>query len=131
MAKILVVDDDRVVRTMVADMLVRDKHEVLAAADGTQAWKILAESPVDLIVTDLVMPEKNGIDLIMDLKINHPKVPIVAISGGGGITGRFDYLPIAKLLGAKSILRKPFHMKELITAVSEALTAESGGSAVK
>ncbi|MCK5091731.1 MAG: response regulator, partial [Gammaproteobacteria bacterium] len=63
-------------------------------------------------------------DLIMDVKKEFPDIPVIAISGGGGITGRYDYLEIAKLVGAKNILKKPFSMKELRSAVGNILNNE-------
>ena len=123
MASILIVDDEDSVRNLVKEMLSKDKYTLYEARNGEEAVTQFNEHPVDLIITDLVMPDKSGIDLIMQLKNENAKVRIVAISGGGGITGRFDYLPIAKLLGAKAIIRKPFTMAELRQAVTTALAA--------
>lgn len=123
MASILIVDDEDSVRNLVREMLSRDEYTLYEARNGEEAVSCFRQNPVDLIITDLVMPEKSGIDLIMQLKNDNARVKIVAISGGGGITGRFDYLPIAKLLGAKSIIRKPFTMADLRKAVSDALAA--------
>lgn len=67
------------------------------------------------------MPGKNGIDLIMEVKKDYPDIPVIAFSGGGGITGRFDYLKISKLVGADIILKKPFELQELRSAVSEVM----------
>jgi len=67
------------------------------------------------------MPEKSGLELIMDLAENYPDLPVIAISGGGGITGRFDYLPIAKLIGAKQIVNKPFKIDEIRKLVHDIL----------
>lgn len=121
MARILIVDDEEMVRSLLREALEADKHDILEAKTGKEAGDIYRDSPVDLIITDLVMPGKNGIELILDLKAEHPEVRIVAVSGGGGITGRFDYLPIAKLIGAKAILSKPFEMRELRAMVTEVL----------
>ena len=123
MFSILVVDDEDSVRELVKEMLSRDGYTIYEASNGQEAVDSFNEHPVDLILTDLVMPEKSGIDLIMQLKNENSQVKVVAISGGGGITGRFDYLPIAKLLGARAIIRKPFTMAEIRKAVSEALAA--------
>ena len=117
MAKILIVDDEDSVRLMVKEMLRMSNHEVSEAKNGREAMEKFCAQPADLIITDLVMPDKSGIDLIMELKEKFPTARILAISGGGGITGRFDYLPIAQLLGADFILKKPFQMKELCLKV--------------
>ena len=121
MARILIVDDEQPVRALVREMLALDRHDILEAADGAEARALYEEQEVDLVITDLVMPDKSGIDLIMELRERDPDVRILAISGGGGITGRFDYLPIAELIGARSILRKPFQMGDLRAKVSELL----------
>ena len=123
MAKILIVDDEDPVRYLVKEMLRMSNHEITEAKNGLEAFEKYCEQPADLIITDLVMPDKSGIDLIMELKDQFPAVRILAISGGGGITGRFDYLPIAHLLGADFILKKPFQMKELCSKVEELLAA--------
>jgi YesN/AraC family two-component response regulator len=123
MAKILVVDDENTIRVMLRGMLEKEGHEILDASNGVEACDMYRENPVDLIITDLVMPERSGIDLILDLKAEFPMIRIMAISGGGGITGRFDYLPIAKLIGAKYVLSKPFHKPELQSMVSMVLAA--------
>lgn len=77
----------------------QDTHEVYEAQDGIEAYQVYKENPVELLITDLVMPGKSGIELIMQLMDETPDVRILAISGGDGITGHFDYLPIAKLIG--------------------------------
>lgn len=121
MVKILVVDDEKPIRCLLADMLGKDGHSVQVAENGKQAVELFHQSPADLVITDLVMPEKNGIDVIMELKGKYPNVQIVAISGGGGITGSFDYLPIAKLVGAVTVLNKPFTLSDVRAAVSMAI----------
>lgn len=123
MAKILVVDDEAQVRGMLVKMLSVEQHEIIEAENGDQGCKKYREHRPDLLITDLVMPEKNGIDMILELKKEFPAIRIVAISGGGGITGSFDYLPIAKLMGALHILQKPFSLQALKSAVAEALEA--------
>lgn len=123
MAKILVVDDEEQIRVMVRDILETDGHEVLLAASGVEGYELAKSSECDLIITDLVMPEKTGIDLIMDVRKVKPALKVVAISGGGGITKQFDYLPVARLVGAFVVLKKPFYINDLRHAVDEALAA--------
>ncbi|MBL4909578.1 MAG: response regulator, partial [Alteromonadaceae bacterium] len=93
--------------------------QVFLAENGIQALQILADENINLVVTDIVMPKENGIDLIMDIKKSYPVIPVVAMSGGGGIEGRFNYLEIAKLVGANQILEKPFSAETLRTIVAD------------
>jgi len=123
MAKILIVDDEEQMRLVLREALERDNNEIIEAKDGMEASNLYEE--VDLIITDLVMPEKNGLDLIMEIKDKRPDLPIMAISGGGGITGRFDYLPISKIIGAKAIFDKPFSLRELRDQVALLLNVKS------
>lgn len=124
MPRILVVDDEEHVRDMVTAMIEPLGYDIVVAKNGAEACDVCKAALVDLIITDIVMPEKNGIDLIMETKKEYPDIPVIAISGGGGITGRYDYLEIAKLVGAKNILEKPFSMEELRSAVDNILNNE-------
>ncbi len=126
MVRILVVDDEAAVRKMLRNMLKSEVDEILEAENGVIAKKICLESEVNLIVTDIVMPEKHGVDLIMELKKELPNLPVIAISGGGGVTGRFDYLEIVNLMGVDNILRKPFEAAQLRDMVHSALEKKNG-----
>jgi len=121
MVKILVVDDEVSVRKMLRSMLKNEADEIIEADNGVTAKKICLESEIDLIVTDIVMPEKHGVDLVMELKKELPDLPVIAISGGGGVTGRFDYLEIVNLMGVENTLRKPFEAAQLRNMVRAAL----------
>ena len=122
MTKILVVDDEATVRDMVSSMIEPLGCEVTVAGNGLEAIAACKAHAFDLVITDIVMPGKNGIDLIMQLKKDYPSTHVLGISGGGGgITGRYDYLEIAQLVGADNILRKPFSMKDMRDAVSKLL----------
>jgi len=121
MANVMVVDDEVAVRNLIKEVLSDSGHDIVEAANGEEACEIINEITIDLVVTDLVMPEKSGLELIMDLAENYPDLPVIAISGGGGITGRFDYLPIAKLIGAKQIVNKPFKIDEIRKLVHDIL----------
>lgn len=120
MSKILVVDDDPSILTFIDEALSND-HEVFKSESVDDAEKIMQNNAINLLIADLVMPEKNGIDMIMSFKKLYPDLHIMAISGGGGITGRFDYLPIAQLVGAEITLKKPFTIEELRKNVSSIL----------
>lgn len=121
MKKILVVDDEEHMRFMLKDFLSAE-YEVSLAADGKKAEALLASTAFDLVITDLVMPEMNGIELVIAIKNRNPNQKIIAISGGGGITGRFDYLPVVELLGADVILAKPFELQDLMKLVKSTLS---------
>ena len=121
MEKVLVVDDEPSILTIISDALSND-YEVFTAENVSDAEEIVRSNAIDLLITDLVMPEKNGIDMIMEFKKIYPNMVILAISGGGGITGRFDYLPIAKLVGAAETLKKPFTVSEIRDAAKRLLS---------
>ena len=120
MKRVLVVDDEAYMREMIDDML-SDEYEIQQAENGVEALSLLESDEYDLVITDLVMPEMNGIDLLMNIDKKTPGQKVVAISGGGGLNGRFDYLPVAKLIGACTVIRKPFEVMELRKAVEEIL----------
>jgi len=120
MKNILVVDDDTSVLVFIEQAL-NKTYQIYTAETVFDAEQISRKNSIDLLITDLVMPEKNGIDMIMEFKKIHPEIHILAISGGGGITGRFDYLPIAKLVGAENTLKKPFTISELRDCVDDIL----------
>lgn len=118
---ILIVDDEPPVRKMLHQMLATTTRQILEAGNGVEAEAVIENNAVDLLITDIVMPEEHGIDLIMALKKKLPELPIIAISGGGGVTGRFDYLEVAAMVGAGNILRKPFQADELRQLVNDIL----------
>jgi YesN/AraC family two-component response regulator len=120
MARILVIDDELPIAVMLKRMLERTGHEVATAANGIEGLKLFEAFCPDLLITDIVMPEKEGLELIMDLKKNNPDLKIVAISGGGRF--QYDgYLTSAKHLGANLVFSKPFDHKEFIKGISELL----------
>ena len=121
MAKILIVDDEQNIRNIIRETLKKEKHEVFEASSGLDASTILESNNIELMITDLVMPGKTGLDLIMEVKERNPELSIIAISGGGGINGRFDYLPIAQLIGANNIIKKPFSISDIKQTVAELL----------
>ena len=83
MARILVVDDEEGIRTLLRNILVREGHHVTTAADGVEALQVVDTQPVDLVITDLIMPEKEGVETISELRKRFPAVKIIAMSGGG------------------------------------------------
>jgi len=116
MAKILVIDDDPHLRRTVARVLTRGHHEVIEAADGSQGLDRFALHRPEIVITDLLMPEKEGIETIRELRRIAPLVRIVAMSGGGTDSDSI-FLGMAKALGADAILAKPFRAEELLHVV--------------
>jgi DNA-binding response OmpR family regulator len=116
-----VIDDDPQIREMLGQLLERAEYEVLVAPDGKEALKLHQANPAHLIITDIVMPEKEGLETIMEFRRNFPTVKIIAISGGGRI-GPAEYLHSAILLGAHRTLSKPFEVQELLNAIQELLS---------
>ena len=127
MASILVVDDDDLIRKLVYKTLVRAGYDVVATGDGREAESIYRREPTDLIITDLFMPEKEGMELIMELRREFPDVKIIAISGAGAL-GSTEYLEMARMIGATRTLAKPFGQEQLLATVRE-LVGESEGLA--
>jgi YesN/AraC family two-component response regulator len=101
-------------------MLERDGYEVVEAPDGTHGIKAYRQKPADLIITDLIMPNKDGIGMIIELKKEFPDVKIIAMSGGG-LNKPEGYLEGAKKLGAACTLTKPIEREEMLRAVKNSL----------
>lgn len=118
MARILVIDDDADVRRVVRRILEAEGHEVLEAANGAEGLKLYHQDPCDAVITDLYMPEKEGLETIRELCRNYSDVRILAITGAaqGSV---FDLRQHATRLGAKAALAKPFSRQELLDALAE------------
>ena len=117
MARILLIDDDDSVRTMLSLTLTHVGHTVIEARNGKEGLALFPHANADLLITDIVMPEKEGLEVLMELRKKHPPVKIIAISGG-------DYLHMAKLMGAATVLAKPFSTNLLIAAIDELLPGD-------
>ena len=120
MSSILVVDDDTQVLDVMSEMLRLEGHNVSIAENGQQAVNQMRDARFDLVITDLIMPEKEGFETIADIRKNSSELPIIAISGGGRV-GPMDYLETARFISADATLAKPFGHQELITTVSDLL----------
>ena len=121
MASILLVEDDDQLRTMLRLLLTSSGHQVWEAANGTGACELYQQQGFDLVITDLVMPDVEGLGMIRDLRRINQNVRIIAISGGGQSGGKSkakEYLLIAQKLGAQLTLAKPFDNQEFLDAVS-------------
>jgi CheY-like chemotaxis protein len=119
MAHILLIDDDDALRALLSRALERDDHLVCAVSDGQQALRQFDDS-VQLVVTDMLMPQMGGLETIDALRKRAPWVPIIGISGGGEIASE-EYLGVAKIVGANRTLAKPFEHAALLRAVNELL----------
>jgi two-component system, chemotaxis family, chemotaxis protein CheY len=120
MARILIIDDDRDIRHPLRLALENAGHDVLEAQDGTEGLKFWVDRGADLVITDVHMPEKDGLEVVRELTALYPAVKIIALSGGDS-TGNFNSLSDAKLFGALRTLPKPFRHAELLSAINELL----------
>ncbi len=118
MAKILLADDDELVLYAISKVLRKAGHEVLEAENGKKTIDILKNEHPDVLVTDIIMPEIEGIELIMKVQNSHPDLPIIAMSGGSRNVD-YNYLSVAKKLGAYATLEKPFDEQELLDLIIE------------
>lgn len=120
MARILVIDDEQLARFTIREILESAGHEVVEAKNGVEGISLQKSRSFDLVITDIIMPEKEGVETVMELLRDSPALPIIAISGGGR-TRNLDFLKIAEQRGAKKILPKPFSEEELLDAVKTCL----------
>jgi CheY-like chemotaxis protein len=128
MAYILLIDDDLDVREMLTKLLQRVGHTVLAAGNGAQAVAVFEKQSPDLIITDMFMPEVEGLEAISELKQRAPGIPIIAISGGWR-GSNLDFLNVAESMGAARSFRKPINRDELLEAVEILLSTAEQQSA--
>jgi CheY-like chemotaxis protein len=126
MARILVIDDDATIRLSLKMALEDAGHQVEAAANGQEGIDRFRANPADMVVTDIFMPEKEGMELIDELKRDCPETKIIAISGGGRMNPD-DYLTIARRLGADRTLLKPFDIELLLDTVDGLLKSNGSG----
>lgn len=118
MARILVIDDSAAVRELLEQMLRLADHDVLVAANGKEGLDQIRRQSVELVITDLFMPEKEGLETIQELRRDFPNLPIIAMSGEPGMP---TLLGIAKRFGAARTIEKPFDRTEMMTAVEDVL----------
>ena len=123
MPGVLIVEDDNELREMLKISLTRRRITVLEATNGKEAIAHFKPSVTDLIVTDLIMPEEDGLKVIMTLRAMKPSLKVIAISGGGK-AGPGSYLNMAKVLGADAVYSKPFSINDLISKIEELLKSE-------
>jgi CheY-like chemotaxis protein len=121
-SRVLVIDDSPEIREVLRDTLELQGYDVVLATDGAEGLWLHRQRPADLVITDIFMPEKDGIEIILELAKEFPAVKVIAISGGGRM-GNFDYLPFAEQFGALRVLPKPFRNEELLEAVRSVLAS--------
>ena len=120
MKRILVIDDEELMLTYLRDLLEAEGYEVITAANGAEGLALFETDPVDLVITDIIMPVKDGLDTILELKKQSPDLPVIAISAGGNIP-KERYLAVASYMKNTKTLAKPFTRDQLISAVQEHL----------
>ena len=120
MARILMIDDETTLREFVKEYFEGAGHTVDTAADGNEGLKLFKAAPYDLVITDILMPNKEGLETILELSELTPDAKIIAVTGGGIGLGD-DLLELACDFGAKRALRKPISMKELLAVAEEVL----------
>jgi CheY-like chemotaxis protein len=123
MPGILIVEDDKDLREMLKMSLIRRGFTVLEAENGKEAISHFKPLLTDLVVTDLIMPEEDGLKVVIKLRELKPSIKIIAISGGGKV-GPGSYLNLAKALGADAIYSKPFSINDLILKIEQLLDNE-------
>ena len=128
MASILIADNEPQVLEILTRILERHGHTILKARDGETALRMFAGNPTDLVITDIFMPEMDGIEFLTRAREAFPEARIIALSGGGYI-GREEVLWDAVQLGAVGVLKKPFSVEECLEVVDRALRGDDEGAA--
>jgi CheY-like chemotaxis protein len=120
MSHILVVEDSEDLRYIIKSILKKAGHRVSEACDGSEVSQCLAGDPIDLVVTDILMPEQEGIQTIVQIRRSNPNIKIIGMSGGGK-GGAEHYLEMAREFGAHATMQKPFKKAQLLELVDELL----------
>ncbi len=120
MARILIIEDEEMMREFLRELLEEAGYQVEEAENGVVGVELYRKAPADLVITDLFMPEKDGIEAVLELQSDFPEVKIIAVSGGSRM-GRIDLLSVVGDLGVQRVFRKPFHTSEVLEAVKELL----------
>ena len=121
MKKVVVIDDDIQCNQLVCMILKHAGYEVRSANNGAEGLKMIMQERPDLVITDLYMPEKDGLEMIMELRQTERKIKILAISGGALNIDRADTLDAAEMFGADAIMAKPFNVETFLNKVKELL----------
>lgn len=122
MATIVIADDDPIVREIAREMLASTAHAAILAEDGNEVIRLLERLRIDLLVTDMLMPNMDGVELIMAVRDRYPAVKVLAISSGGSV-GASYMLKVARTLGADATLQKPLRLEGFLETVEALLGA--------
>jgi two-component system, OmpR family, response regulator CpxR len=120
MAVLLVIDDDANMRKLMVRTLSGSKHHVLEAENGQEGLRLMDEHKPDVVITDILMPQKEGIETIREVQERAPATKIIAISGGG-LSHNLMFLDVARAFGADAVLAKPFRPAQLVETVEQVL----------
>lgn len=120
MPRILIIDDDESIRHLLREALTLHGYEVVEASNGLEGLRLHRAQPADLLITDILMPERDGLECILQLRKSDPGLRILAMSGGS-LRFDLDVLALAKSFGARRTFAKPFDLRELLAAVQEGL----------
>lgn len=121
MARILIIEDDEISRRTLAQILETAGHTVVAAEDGMKGLALYRQRPTDLIITDIMMPAKDGMHVINELKRDFPEAKIIAVSGSDQEERRAFFFDVSRILGAKRTFQKPIDPDELLAVIDELL----------
>jgi len=120
MSRILIIDDDPSIRLVFKRYLEGHGYDVETASNGNEGLSHLQNSLPNLVITDVMMPEKDGLEVVLELRNRHPDIPVIAISGGMRIAP-MDFLPMIKKFGACKVLYKPVELDDMLAAIREQL----------
>lgn len=122
MPSVLVVDDEDQIRQLIRETLEQAGYDVQEASDGKQGLERYRAKPADLVIMDILMPDQDGLESIMTLRREFPASRVIAITGGSDMIGILNFLDVAKMLGARRTLQKPFDMQTLLDAAQSELS---------
>lgn len=118
MKKILLIDDEPTILSMMKKMVEKAGYNADMASNGVEAMELIENNSYDLVITDIIMPEKEGLEIISEIRKHHSSIKVIAISGGGRLSPE-EYLQSAKYLGALKVLKKPFAQQDFLSAIKE------------
>ncbi|MEK7870384.1 MAG: response regulator [Nitrospirota bacterium] len=122
MPSVLVVDDEDQIRQLIRETLEQAGYDVQEASNGKQGLERYRTNPADLVIMDILMPDQDGLESIMTLRREFPASRVIAITGGSDMIGILNFLDVAKMLGARRTLQKPFDMQTLLDAAHSELS---------
>ncbi|HQV12093.1 MAG TPA: response regulator [Nitrospira sp.] len=116
-------DDEEAIRRLIRNTLEQAGYRVQEAADGKEGLSHYRQSPADLVIMDILMPDQDGLESILTLRREFPNAKIMAITGGSDMIGILNFLDVARMLGARRTLQKPFEMQQLLDAVQSEIAS--------